>query len=106
MAQLYKDGKIIEFVCSEKISKGDIVAVGTKSAVAIKNGDVGDTIPVQLEGVWIVEAKESDIKFGDELYQDSTKNQVTKNKPSSGAVYFGIAVSDAEGGKVKAKINM
>ena len=105
MAELYKDGEVIDITLEEDVAAGDVIPLGGMCAVAILGGSTGDTIPAHLEKVWIVDCKSDDaIAIGDLLYWDNTNKELTKTETNN--TRFGRAVSAAGDGvtTVKAKL--
>ncbi len=95
MKNYIQDGKVIVVEAPEDgIVSGQIVNVGVMSGVAASSGDEGDSVAVNLEGVFEVEKTTSlVITAGDEVYVNTTTNKVTKtitDKP------LGVAFASAE----------
>jgi predicted RecA/RadA family phage recombinase len=91
MAQNYvQSGATIDVVLAAAITVGDVLVIGNMSGVALKSGAIGDTISVQLEGVFTLKKKAPlVITAGDICYWDDTLNEVTKT--SAGAFPLGLA---------------
>jgi predicted RecA/RadA family phage recombinase len=92
---IQKGDVIVVEAPSGGITSGQIVNVGVMSGVAASSGDEGDSVAVNLEGVFEVEKTAAlAVTAGEEVYVNTTTKKVTKtitDKP------LGVAFADAAG---------
>lgn len=108
-ATLYQHGKTIDIELSEAVSVGDVIPLGTSGiGVACTTGLTGETIAVDTEGVFEVNATTADaIALWGLVYFNTTTREITTT--STDNVRAGRATS-AKGagvaGTVYVKINV
>jgi len=75
----YQKGQTIDLTLTSDVNVGDVIPLGTAMVgVAITSGLTGETIAVELEKVWQVNAKTADaVAIGDTLYFDATARELT-----------------------------
>lgn len=102
------EGKVIPFYCTSDVIVGDVVPVGISMVgIAVNSGLTGEKISLELEKVWAIKAKDSDvIAVGDVVYWDDTLKVITKLDTDN--VYAGRAMSakGATAGTINVKINV
>lgn len=102
------DGKVIPFYCTGEVVVGDVVPVGVSMVgIAVNSGLPGEKISLEIEKVWTIKAKDSDvITVGDVVYWDDTLKVITKTDTDN--IYAGRAMSSkgAVAGTIDVKINV
>ena len=102
------DGKVITYTCQEDVTVGDVIPLGVSMVgIAVNSGLVGEEISIELEKVWTIKAKTSEvISIGDVLYWDNEAEELTKE--STDNIYAGRATSSktAVAGTVDIKLNV
>ncbi|OCL85740.1 hypothetical protein AAX26_01807 [Aliarcobacter thereius] len=102
------DGRVISYSCIREVTVGDVIPLGVSMiGIAVNSGLVGEGISIELEKVWTIKAKTSDvIAIGDTLYWDDEKKELTTT--NTDMVYAGRAISSkgAVAGTVEIKINI
>lgn len=102
------DGKVIPFYLLDDRVVGDVVPVGVSMVgIAVSSGLTGEKISLEIEKVWTIKAKDSDvITVGDIVYWDDTLKVITKEDTDN--VYAGRAMSSkgATAGTIDVKINV
>lgn len=96
--RLVKEGDVIDFVATAAISSDDIVAVGNVVGVAITDGAIGQKVPVQVCGEWLLpKATGTAIAVGASIDFDTSLGVVTTGlTPAAGDVSgIGIATEAA-----------
>ena len=79
-----QDGDVIDYVATAAIAVGDVVDLTTRVGVAYDDAAIGDTIAVDLEGVFEVTATTADaVAVGAQLYFDTTAREVTTTVASN-----------------------
>ena len=96
MAELHKDGEVVDILLVEDVEVGGIVPLKNRCGVALATGVTGETIPVALTKTYHEVVKPEDvIVVGDLLYWDG--EQATKAKGTTN-VPLGIALEAKEAG--------
>lgn len=91
MKNFIQDGKTIDYtVATDAIKSGDIRMLEDLAAVAVTDGEVDDTIAMNVTGVYeLPKATGGAIKQGQKVYMDSTAGNITAtatgNKPAGTA---------------------
>ncbi len=102
------DGRVIPFICTGTVTVGDVVPVGVSMVgIAVNSGLAGEKISLEIEKVWTIAAKTSDvIAIGDVVYWDNTAKVLTLTNTNS--IYAGRAISAkaAVAGTIDVKINV
>ena len=102
------EGKVIPFYCTGEVTVGDILPLGVSMiGIAVNSGLAGEEISVEIEKVWSIKAKDTDvIKVGDIVYWDIDNQVITTE--STDNIYAGRAVSSKglTAGTVDIKINV
>lgn len=114
MAKSYvQDGSVIDVTLAAAVSAGDVVVVGALVGVAITDGAVGDTIAVNINGVWQLPAAADDTYVqGETLAYDVSADVFTDfsgagTQAAGDIVAAGVAFEDANaGGSVKVRLNV
>lgn len=108
-ATLYQHGKTIDIELSGAVSVGDVIPLGTNGiGVACTTGLSGETIAVDIEGVFEINAKTADaITAYGLVYFDTINREVTitatSNVRAGRALY---AKAGGTAGTVYVKINV
>lgn len=105
----YQTGETLDITLTEAKSVGDVIVLGEGFVgIAASAGMVGETIAVEIEKVWTINAKTEDaIAFGSTLYWDATAKELTTTDTAN--TKAGKAVSAKAGGiagTVNIKINI
>jgi predicted RecA/RadA family phage recombinase len=102
------DGRVIPYTCTKEVTVGDVIPLGVSMiGIAVNSGLIGEEISVELEKVWTIKAKTTDvIAVGDVLYWDAEAKELTKEDEDN--VYAGRAMSSkaAVAGTVEVKLNV
>ncbi|MCT7489123.1 DUF2190 family protein [Aliarcobacter cryaerophilus] len=102
------DGKVITYTCQKDVTVGDVIPLGVSMiGIAVNSGLVGEEISVEIEKVWTIKAKTTDvIAVGDVLYWDAEEKELTKEDTDN--IYAGRAMSSkaAVAGTAEVKINV
>jgi predicted RecA/RadA family phage recombinase len=84
------NGKVFDVVLSGTVAAGEVVEMVDRVGVAVSGGVSGDTIAVEVEGVFEVAKTTAEaISQGQKVYWDRSTNKVTGNanpSASPGAV--------------------
>lgn len=74
MKNYIQKGEVINFVIPAEtdVTSGQIVTIGTVAGVAVTGGDAGDTIAVQLDGVFKLPKASGVINQGAKVYVSAT----------------------------------
>lgn len=71
-------GAVVDYTATGTIANGDVIPLVDRVGVALGDAVVGDSISLELEGVFEITAATADtIAFGDVLYFDGTNREVT-----------------------------
>lgn len=82
----------------DDIASGDVVPLPNRIAVAVTDISVGKSGSIDLEGVFELPKKSTDVvEFGDDLYWDTANKRLTLT-PDANTRYAGIATHDAGNG--------
>lgn len=102
------DGRVIPYTCTKEVKVGDVIPLGASMiGIAVNSGLVGEEISVEIEKVWTIKAKTSEvISIGDVLYWDDEEKELTKENEDN--VYAGRSMSSkaAVAGTVEVKLNV
>jgi predicted RecA/RadA family phage recombinase len=102
------NGRVIPFVCTGTVTVGDVVPVGVSMVgIAVNSGLSGEKISLEIEKVWTIAAKTTDvIAVGDVVYWDNTAKVLTLTNTNN--IYAGRAISAkaAVAGTIDVKINV
>ncbi|WP_051488751.1 DUF2190 family protein [Aliarcobacter lanthieri] len=102
------DGRVITYTCTKDVTVGDVIPLGVSMiGIAVNSGLAGEEISVEVEKVWIIKAKTTDvISVGDTVYWDDTNKEITKTADDN--IYAGRAISSkgAVASMVEVKINV
>lgn len=102
------DGRVIPYTCTKEVTVGDVIPLGVSMiGIAVNSGLVGEEISVEIEKVWTIKAKTSEvISIGDVVYWDDTEKEITKEATDN--IYAGRAMSSkaAVAGTVEVKLNV
>ncbi|MFY9085366.1 DUF2190 family protein [Aliarcobacter cryaerophilus] len=102
------DGKVVPYTCTRDVTVGDVIPLGVSMVgIAVNSGLVGEEISIELEKVWTIKAKTSEvISIGDVLYWDDEEKELTKEATDN--VYAGRATNSktAVAGTVDIKLNV
>jgi len=95
----YKEGKVIDVIATAAISSNDIVAVGNVVGVAIIDGAIGDSVPVQVTGEWILpKVTGTAITVGALIDFDLSAGKVTTGLTPAAGDVSGIGVATVAAG--------
>jgi predicted RecA/RadA family phage recombinase len=103
MTNYVQEGDVLNHVVAgSAISSGDIVALTDIVGVAITDGAIGDTIAVQVEGVFTLAKATGAVTIGQKLYYDADNDNLTTESeggsPWGAFVLAGKAAAPAESG--------
>lgn len=80
-----QDGEVVDYIATGTVANGDIIPLTDRIGIALGDAVPGDTISLQLDGVFEITAATADaIAFGDVLYFDDTNRVVTIKSDSNG----------------------
>jgi len=103
-----QEGEVVDYIATGTIANGDVIPLVDRVGVALNNAVAGDSISLELEGVFEIGATTADtIAFGAVVYFDATTRLVTTT--ATGNVKAGIATTAKAGavaGTVYVKIDM
>lgn len=107
-AKEIQNGQIIDHTLTEAVNVGDVIPLGTSMiGIAVSSGLIGEIIAVEVEKVWNINAKTSDvINVGDTLYFDQSNRELTKTETSNIKAGKAITSKSAVAGTVNIKINI
>ena len=101
-----QEGEVVDYIAGATIANGDVIPLVDRVGIALNDAVSGDTISLDLEGVYEIGALTADaIVFGAKVWFDATARTVTTT--ASTHVLAGIAVSAKAGataGSVYVKI--
>ena len=83
------DGERMVVTLSAPANSGDVIVIGTKIAIALNSGNIGDNIAVMNEGVFELAKAVGAITQGQVLYFDDTNNVITT--VAQGNLFIGYA---------------
>lgn len=90
------NGKVFNVAISETIAAGAVVEMVDMVGVAVSGGVSGDTIAVEVEGVFeLTKATGESISQGQKLYYSRANNNVTGNANPSASPGAVIAIGNA-----------
>jgi len=95
--QIHSDGEVIVITAGATIASGEVVKVGDLIGVAVVGGASGDSVALNLEGVYEVPKKSADaIAQGVACYWDDSNKQITTT--ASSHTFAGYAFAAAGSG--------
>jgi len=102
------DGRVIPYTCVKDVIVGDVIALGNNMVgIAVNSGLVGETISLEIEKVWIIKAKATDvINVGDSLYWDDVAKELTLKKTDNTYTGKSMVSKGANSNIVEVKINV
>ena len=77
MKNYVQKGEKIQFIATVAVDSGEVVDVGALSGVAAGACAIGETVVVELEGVYTVPKLAGAITLGAKLYHDGNGNATT-----------------------------
>jgi predicted RecA/RadA family phage recombinase len=100
-------GGVIEYTLSSDVNVGDVVPLGTEMVgIAVNAGLTGEEITLELEKVWTIKAKDTDvIVVGNQLYFDVANREVTLMGTDNVKAGKAMTSKAAVAGTVNVKIN-
>lgn len=105
MAQNYiQDGNVIEITAAATITSGAPVAVGAIAGVALGDAASGETVRVQLKGVFNVSKASGAITLGAAVYLVAANGNVSTS--ASGNIFMGHAVAAAASGDATVPVRL
>jgi predicted RecA/RadA family phage recombinase len=101
----YQKGEVLDITLTGDKAVGDVIVLGDSMiGVTASAGLSGETIAVEVEKVWTINAKTADaISIGDFLYWDATNKELTTTATDN--TKAGVAVS-AKGATVAGTVNI
>lgn len=103
----YQVGKTIDYTLAKNVKVGEVVPLGEMVGIAVVAGATGEVIALEIEKVWTINAKNSDvITIGDTLYWDDTNNVLTKTSTNNTKAGKAISSKGATAGTINIKINI
>lgn len=97
MQNFIQEGEVINVVApSGGYASGDPVVVGGMVGIAVKDAAEGETVAVNLCGVYEVTKATGAVSQGDRIYYDEAEGEFTT--VSAGMVFAGFAWADQSGG--------
>lgn len=105
MKNYIQKGDAIDFTLTAAASAGDPILTGSLVGIAVTDGAIGDTIAVNLCGVYeVAKATGAACVVGDKLYWSSLNSNFTKT--ATGNTFAGHAVSAQASGDTVVKIRL
>jgi len=96
MKNLVQDGGTIQYKVSDKaVKSGDMVVVGDIAGIAVTDGEIGETITLNVEGVYALPKGAGALNQGKKAYVNVTDNVATIAGTASGNTFIGYVWSDA-----------
>lgn len=104
MTRYLQEGKSIDYknMTSADIKYGDVVVLGKHIAIANCDIKQGETGTVSMSGVYEIKANTEAFVVGDNLYFDTTSNEVTKT--ATGGIEAGLCIEAKAPGVFLAKV--
>lgn len=103
MKNYIQKGDRIEFVATAAIASGAIVEVGALAGISAGSYAIGDTIVVNLEGVYEVPKVAGAVTLGAKLYSNASGSATTT---ASTNVFLGYAFSNQASGDATVKVRL
>lgn len=104
MKNFVQNGKTIEVVLAAVITSGSALLIGALVGVAVTSGGIGDTVAVDLEGVFTLPKAVGAVSQGAILYWDDTAKNVTTT--SAGNTKIGYAWAAALSGDASIDVKL
>jgi len=99
MKNLVQDGKTIQYkVETTPVKSGEPVIIEEVVGIAVTDGAVGETIALNIEGVYKLPKGTGKIDQGKKVYVNDTAGVKTITGTASGNTFIGYAWSDAAAG--------
>lgn len=107
MAKNYiQPGEVLDHTAAAVITSGSGVLIGKRLGVALGDAAIGDTIALQVKGVFNLPKLSTDvIAQGDVLYWDNTNKRLTSTATSNTAAGYAAAASGAGVATVNIALN-
>lgn len=103
MQNKVQDGKVLDIVLAADVKGGDVVALVNICGVAATDGKIGQTIAVEVEGVFDLPAVSGTaFAVGDALYWNGT----AATKTATGNAPLGLAVAPKTSGLTTARVRL
>lgn len=105
MKNFIESGKVIQHVLTVAVASGGVVKIGNLLGVAVTSGEIGDTIAVNLEGVYELPKLTTDVvAIGVPLYWDADPGECTLTANSGANELIGYAWEAAGNGVTEVKV--
>lgn len=108
MKNARQDGKTLSFTnnSEDDIASGDVVPLANRIAVAVTDISAGKSGSIDLEGVFELPKKSTDVvEFSEDLYWDTVNKRLTVT-PDANTRYAGIATEDAGNGTTSVRCRL
>ena len=103
MQNKIQDGRVLDITLAADVKGGDVVALGNICGVAVTDGTTGQTIAVEVEGVFDLPAVSGTAFIvGDALYWNGT----AATKTATGNPPLGLAVQAKTTGSTTARVRL
>ena len=106
MKNFIQDGKVINVVLAAIIASGGVLQVGQLVGVAVTSGAIGDTVAIQLFGVFSLSKAAGAVSQGAILYWDDTAKNVTTSSGSGANAKIGYAWAAAQSGDATVQVTL
>lgn len=106
MKNFIQDGKVINVVLAAIIASGGVLQVGQLVGVAVTSGAIGDTVAIQLFGVFTINKAAGALSQGALLYWDDTAKNVTTSSASGANAKIGYAWASAQSGDATVQVTL
>lgn len=92
MKNFIQDGKTIDYtVADTSIKSGDVRMIGDVTAIAVTDGEIGDTIAMHVSGVYELPKGSGAITQGQKVYVNVTEGVTTIANTATGNKFAGWA---------------
>lgn len=98
MKNFVQDGKVIDVTLAAAILSGAAILIGNMVGVAVSSGAIGDTVAVDLFGVFTLSKAAGAVSQGQILYWDDTAKVVTTSSNTGANYKIGHAFAAALSG--------
>ena len=103
-----QNGAVVDFIATAAVANGAVISLTDRVGIALDNAVAGETISLDLEGVYEIGATNADaIAFGDLLYFDDSTKLVTTDDTKGVKAGIALTAKPADtDGSVYVKIDM
>lgn len=106
MKNFIQKGKTISVLLAANIASGAAILIGAIVGVAVTSGLIGDTISVDLFGVFELPKAAGAVSQGALLYWDDTAKNVTTSSASGANAKIGYAWAAAQSGDATIQVTL